>query len=62
MKLAVIKMLRLYLNELRRILTSNLERSPLMHGYYYASANDRSNLCARFSLTFVPCEKYAGNP
>ena len=62
MKLAVIKMLRLYLNQLRQNLTSSLEQSPLTHCNYYASADDRSTLFARYSLTFVPSVKYAGNP
>ena len=30
----------LYLNEVRKYLTANLDRSPLMRSYGYASADD----------------------
>jgi hypothetical protein len=48
------------LNEIRKILAANPERSPLMHSYYYASAGDRPALFARISLSFVPFMHYAG--
>jgi len=41
----------LYLNEVRKNLAANLDRSPLMLSYGYASAGDRSTLFARFPLT-----------
>ena len=50
----------LYLNEVRKNLAANLERSPLMRSYGYASAGDRSILFARFPLSFVPFMQYAG--
>jgi hypothetical protein len=48
------------LNESRKNLTSNPERSPLMRSYGYASVGDRSALFARFSLVIVPFMQYAG--
>jgi len=48
-----------YLNEIRKNLAANLERSPLMRSYGYASAGDRSTLFARFPLNFVPFMQYA---
>ncbi len=50
----------LYLNEVRKNLAANLDRSPLIHSYCYASAGDRSTLFARFPLSFVPFMQYAG--
>jgi hypothetical protein len=50
----------LYLNEVRKNLTANLDRSPLMRSYGYASAGDRSTLFARFPLSIVPFLQYAG--
>ncbi len=50
----------LYLNEVRKNLTSNLDRSPLMRSYGYASAGDQSTLFAKFPLSFVPFVQYAG--
>jgi hypothetical protein len=50
----------LYLNEFRRNLAANLDRSPLMRSYGYASAGDQSTLFARFLLNFVPFMQYAG--
>jgi len=44
----------LYLNEVRKNMAANLDRSPLIHSYGYASAGDRPTLFARFSLSFVP--------
>ncbi len=49
-----------YLNEIRKNLAANLERSPLSHSYSYGSAGDRPTLFARFSLSFVPFMQYAG--
>ena len=50
----------LYLNEVRKNLAANLDRSPLIHSYCYASADDRSILFAIISLSFVPFIQYAG--
>ncbi len=44
----------------RKNLAANLDRSPLMHSYGYASADDQSTLFAIFSLNFVPFMQYAG--
>jgi hypothetical protein len=41
----------LYLNEVRKNLAANLDRSPLMRSYGYTSAGDRSTLFAIFPLT-----------
>jgi hypothetical protein len=38
----------LYLNEFRENLAANLDRSPLIHSYGYASADDQSTLFATF--------------
>jgi hypothetical protein len=48
------------LNETRKNLAANPERSPLMRSYGYASADDRPALFARFPLVFVPFMQYAG--
>jgi hypothetical protein len=50
----------LHLNEVRKNLAANLDRSPLTHSYGYASAGDRPTLFAMFSLSFVPFVQYAG--
>jgi len=50
----------LYLNEVRKNMAANLDRSPLMHSYGYASADDQSTLFARFPLSLVPFMQYAG--
>ncbi len=50
----------LYLNEFRKNLASNLDRSPLIHSYGYGSAGDRATLFVRFPLVFVPFTQYAG--
>ena len=50
----------LCLNEIRKNLAANLERSPLTHSYGYGSAGDRPTLFARFPLSFVPFMQYAG--
>ena len=51
---------RLYLNEIRKNLAANLERSPLSHSYSYDSAGDRPTLFARFPLNFIPFMQYPG--
>jgi hypothetical protein len=48
------------LNEFRKNLASNLDRSPLIHSYCYASADDQSTLFAIFPLNFVPFIQHAG--
>jgi hypothetical protein len=50
----------LYLNEVRKNLAANLDRSPLIHSYCYASAGDQSTLFAIFTLSYVPFMQYAG--
>ena len=50
----------LYLNKVRKNLAANLDRSPLIHSYCYASAGDQSTLFAIFPLNFVPFMQYAG--
>ncbi len=50
----------LYLNEFSENLAANLDRSPLIHSYCYASAGDRPTLFAIFPLIFVPFVQYAG--
>jgi len=50
----------LYLNEFSENLAVNLDRSPLIHSYCYASAGDRPTLFAIFPLNFVPFMQYAG--
>ena len=50
----------LCLNEIRKNLAANLERSPLTHSYGYGTAGDRPTLFARFPLSFVPFMQYAG--
>ena len=50
----------LYLNEVRKNLAANLDRSPLMRSYGYASAGDQSTLFTIFLLNFVPFVQYAG--
>jgi len=50
----------LYLNEFRKNLASNLDRSSLMRSYGYASADDQSTLFAIFPLNFVPFMQYTG--
>jgi len=44
----------------RKNLAANLDRSPLIHSYCYASAGDRATLFASFPLIFVPFMQYAG--
>jgi len=51
--------LSLYLNEVRKNLAANLDRSPLIHSYGYASAVDQPTLFAIFPLSFVPFMQYA---
>ncbi len=50
----------LYLNEIRKNLAADLERSPLSHSYGYDSAGDSSTSFARFPLSFVPFMKHPG--
>jgi hypothetical protein len=50
----------LCLNEIRKNLAANLERSLLTHSYSYGPAGDRSTLIARFPLSFVPFILSAG--
>ncbi len=50
----------LYLNEFRKNLAANLGRSPLIHSYGYASADDQPTLFAIFPLNSVPFMQYAG--
>ena len=50
----------LCLNEFRKNLAANLDRSPLIHSYCYASAGDQSTLFAIFPLNFVPFMQHAG--
>jgi hypothetical protein len=51
----------LRLNEIRKNLAVNLERSPLTHGCGYGPAGDRPTLFAIFPLNFVPFMQYAGS-
>ncbi len=44
----------------RKNLAANLDRSPLIHSYCYASSDDQSTLFAIFPLIFVPFMQYAG--
>ncbi len=44
----------------RKNLAANLDRSPLIHSYCYASAGDRSTLFAIFPLNFVPFMQHTG--
>ena len=57
---AILQKYSLYLNEPRKNLATNLDRSPLMRSYGYASADDQSTLFAMFPLIFVPFMQYAG--
>jgi hypothetical protein len=50
----------LRLNEFRKNLAANLDRSPLTRSYGYASAGDRPTLFAIFSLSLVPFMQFAG--
>jgi len=50
----------LNLNKVRKNLAVNLDRSPLIHSYCYASAGDRSTLFAIFPMSFVPFMQYVG--
>jgi len=44
----------------RYIPVGDLDRSPLIHSYGYASAGDQPTLFAIFPLSFVPFVQYAG--
>ena len=48
------------LNEARKNLAANLDRSPLIHSCGYESAGDQSTLFAIFSLILVPFIQHAG--
>jgi len=41
-------------------MAANLDRSPLIHSYGYASAGDQPILIAIIPLNFVPFMQYAG--
>jgi len=56
----IIGIYSLCLNKVRKNLAANLDRSPLMRSYGYASAGDLSTLFANFSLSFFPFMQYAG--
>jgi len=58
-KIGIIQICSLCLNEFRKNLTANPERSPLMHSYSYALAGDRPDLFARFPLNFVSFMQHA---
>ncbi len=58
-KIMGIEIYSLYLNEFRKKLAANLDRSPLMRSRGYAPAGDRSTLFAIFALSFVPFTQYA---
>jgi hypothetical protein len=60
MKIMESEIYSLYLNEFRKNLAANLDRSPLIHSYSYASAGDQSTLLATFPLSFVHFMQYAG--
>ena len=59
-KIMKIDIYSLYLNKVRKNLAANLNQSPLIHSYGYASAGDWSILFAIFSLSFVPFMQYVG--
>jgi hypothetical protein len=50
----------LCLNEFRKNLAANLDRSPLIHSYCYESAGNRSTLFTIFPLIFVPFMQHVG--
>ncbi len=50
----------LYLNEVRKNLAANLDRSPLVHSDGYTPADDQVTLVAIFPQRFVPCPHFAG--
>ena len=55
-----IEIVSLYLNEFMKNLAANLDLSPLIHSYGYASAGDKSTLVTIFPLNFVPFMQFAG--
>ncbi len=57
-KIMGIEIYSLYLNEFRKNLAANLDRSPLMRSCGYAPAGDRSIVFAIFPLNFVPSLQY----
>jgi hypothetical protein len=58
--LAKLEKYSLYLIGFRKNLASHFDRSPLNHSYGYASAGDRPNCFASFSLNSDPFMQYAG--
>ncbi len=44
----------------RNLHVGDLDRSPLIHSYCYASAGDQSTLFAIYPLIFVPFMQYTG--
>ena len=50
----------LCLNEFRKYLAANIDRSPLIHSYGYASAGDQPILIAIFPLRLVPFMQHPG--
>jgi hypothetical protein len=59
-KLAKLEKNSLYLIGFSKNLASHFDRSPLNHSYGYASAGDRPNCFASFSLNSDPFMQYAG--
>jgi len=58
--LAKLEKYSLYLIGFSKKLASHFDRSPLNHSYGYASAGDRPNCFASFSLNSDPFMQYAG--
>ena len=56
----IFEIYNLYLKEFRKNLAANLDRSPLIYSYCYASAGDQPTLFASFPLNFVPFMQYTG--
>jgi len=50
----------MYLIGFSKKLASHFDRSPFNHSYGYASAGDRPNCFASFSLNSDPFKQYAG--
>jgi len=50
----------MYLIGFSKNLASHFDRSPLNHSYGYASAGDRPNCFASFSLNSDPFMQYVG--
>jgi hypothetical protein len=56
----IVQIYSLCLNEFRKNLASNPERSPLMRSFGYASAGDSPGLFASFPLNLVPFMSHEG--